>query len=396
MMKTKANPFYFLKETHNHPYARIRRSYLSERFSDTWHIMGGRVSPESLESWTDVSSFRHYTTYIGVNSSLVQSFGVVDYISLGLFPLLHVILHACDTYVQSRKNTAPISELTAGRFVTSPSPSLTTFLSWSLILVRTIINCIRDLTVLALTLMVFPLVLIVHGTFNLIDQPSFRKEKPFAAYRCSKFDIDDVILVDVRPKPDDKNVIPFALYVIYDGEQYVTDAGWYHEDRLGRRVFNSILFNNSITIGPNQDELKIKELTLDQLNTRAYDYSFTPNSQLENGVIGFLNSGGSAADFSRSLRLYGCNQSDRQIWYLTLIFEDPHGTPDKNGCAERGKDISIWKINPSDVDTMRLIKTFIEYNTLGITSDLENKQQYDNLQEQFTLLQLNTHNPQNS
>ncbi|OGV31216.1 MAG: hypothetical protein A3E88_04810 [Legionellales bacterium RIFCSPHIGHO2_12_FULL_35_11] len=99
----QSNPFSFLKETRNYPYARIRRAHLSGRLFDTWHVMAGRVLPEFLESHTHSSSFRNYTSYIGVDELLlVQSFGVVDYVTIGIFPLLHKLLKSCDAYIQNR------------------------------------------------------------------------------------------------------------------------------------------------------------------------------------------------------------------------------------------------------------------------------------------------------
>src|SRR3990167_4357629 len=74
-----------------------------------------------------------------------------------------------------------------------------------------------------------------------------------------------------------------------------------------------------------------------------------------------------------------------QKLYLASIFQDSHGT----GGAESSDDISYWKVDPNNQETMQLIKTLIEYNVCGITAAFEDDNEYQYLQDHLQTIGLN-------
>lgn len=267
--------------------------------------------------------------------------------------------------------------------------------------IRTIINIIRYLTALALTLITLPIILIVHSFFMFFDPPSFRKEKiaHVESYNNLKFDCDDVIFVDKLFITKNMNIIPFALYVEYDtrrNDGKISKAGWYHQDRLGNITFNDILQTSNIQIESVTDLVATKKSIINEINKKTYECSFTPNYVLKKTILDIINNCKSE-DFSMSLRLHGCNRlpnfSDTEKLYLAWIMEDPHGNKNQESVEERGEDRFVWKIDPNDKEIMRFIKTLLEYNVLGITSYLEKDSGFSNLQNHFVKIGLSESSP---
>ncbi|MDP3704729.1 MAG: hypothetical protein Q8R24_02310 [Legionellaceae bacterium] len=166
------NPFHFLRETQQYPHARLKRSNLNERIYDTWNVIAGRVDPKWMtEGYSNDTSFRmvyrtiNYATIVGLSGAPVaQSLGIVDYLSIGLFPLLHVVLKAANSYIKKHQLITRDEQ-----FNKEKSPLSFKALSWFLTIFTGLINVIRLLIAAALTLLASPFVLMLHGGLSYFE-----------------------------------------------------------------------------------------------------------------------------------------------------------------------------------------------------------------------------------
>ena len=194
------NPFSFLIETKKYPSARLQRSYLGERVYDTWNVMAGRLDPASVaqrskKPFPMKNTYHqiHYANIIGLSGEpIAQSLGIVDYVSMGLFPLLHMVLRVVNSHVEDHLFfNAYVEHISKNLRVTYSKTHILsvtyTALSWLSTILTGIINGIRLLIAAALTFLVCPFVLILHGGLALF------KPRPFRLRHYSKYDIDDKV-----------------------------------------------------------------------------------------------------------------------------------------------------------------------------------------------------------
>ena len=250
-MKNFYSPFYFLNETQNYPYARLHRSNLNERMYDTWNVIAGRVDPAWMTKHSNDTAFRmvyrtiNYATIVGLSSSPVeQSLGIVDYLSVGLFPLLHILLKTANLYVKKHQITTYSEQVNNEK-----SPLGIEALSWFLTIITGLTNVIRLLIAAALTLIACPFVLMLHGGL------SYFKPKPFRLRYYNKFD-------NIPDKHELNKIDGIAMTIAKVMNNFGTLADFECEPRLAID-YNSRILKLSLEVEQFHSDKDTWEWTLD-------------------------------------------------------------------------------------------------------------------------------------